>query len=64
MGTPLVDGAHVAVEWWATFLEDGDPITLPGVLLLSFGPDGLCTLLRENWCYEVGDRARRSRVGA
>ena len=52
MGTPLVDGSHVAVEWWASFREDGDPITLPGVLLLAFGRDGLCTLLRENWCYE------------
>jgi hypothetical protein len=56
MGTPLIDGDRVAVEWWTTFAEkDGGPTTLPGVLLLEFHGD-LCRVLRENWCYESGSR--------
>lgn len=55
MGTPLVDGDQVAVEWWATWVEDGEvPVTLPGVLLLRFANDGLCRSLRENWAYASG----------
>ena len=55
MGTPLVDGNRVAVEWWARFAEAEAPITLPGVLLLEFRGER-CRVLRENWCYEEVDR--------
>lgn len=54
MGTPYVDGDRVAVEWWATMLEDGEPVTLPGCLLLRFAPDGRCTELREYWNRAIG----------
>jgi hypothetical protein len=56
MGTPFIDGNRVAVEWWATMTDEGETYTLPGCLLLRFGPDGLCTELREYWNLERGDR--------
>lgn len=49
MGTPFVDGNRVAVEFWTTMLAGGEPLTLPGCLLLRFDDDGLCTDLREYW---------------
>lgn len=56
MGDPLVDGDRVAVEWWTTMLDtsEDEDLTLPGVLLLRFGPDGLCRSLREYWAFEPG----------
>jgi ketosteroid isomerase-like protein len=54
MGTPIVAGDRVAVEWWATMREDGEEITLPGCLLLRFAPDGRCASLREYWHVEPG----------
>jgi ketosteroid isomerase-like protein len=54
MGTPIVDGNKVAVEWWATMRDDGEEITLPGCLLLRFAPDGRCEALREYWHVEPG----------
>jgi ketosteroid isomerase-like protein len=52
-GDPLVDGDRVAAEWWTTMIDEGDPVTLPGVLLLDF-EDGRCRALREYWAYERG----------
>jgi hypothetical protein len=40
MGRPFVDGSRVAVEWWTTMVDDGDEVTLPGCLLLTFEADG------------------------
>jgi ketosteroid isomerase-like protein len=54
MGTPIVAGDRVAVEWWATMREDGEEITLPGCLLLRFAADGRCEALREYWHVEPG----------
>jgi hypothetical protein len=54
MGEPVVDGNVVAVEWWATM--DDAVVTLPGCLLLQFGPDGRCFDLREYWNVEAGRR--------
>jgi ketosteroid isomerase-like protein len=48
-GTPVVDGRRVAVEWWATLLNDGKPLTLAGEFLLLFADDGRCRELREYW---------------
>lgn len=56
MGTPLVDRDRVAVEWWTTMIDDGQPVTLPGCLLLRFAPDGRCVDLREYWNLERGRR--------
>lgn len=55
MGRPFVDGNRVAVEWWATMVDDDHvEVTLPGCLLLSFAEDGRCTDLREYWNLEQG----------
>ena len=54
MGSPFVDGDRVAAEFWTTMVNDGAEITLPGCLLLRFGPDGLCVALREYWHIEPG----------
>lgn len=54
MGRPFVDGARVAVEWWATMNDGDQEVTLPGCLLLRFGEDGRCRSLREYWQLEPG----------
>ena len=54
MGDPFVDGERVAAEFWTTLRSDGAEITLPGCMLLRFGPDGLCLALREYWHVEQG----------
>jgi len=54
MGTPIVVGDRVVVEWWATMRDDGQEITLPGCLLLRFASDGRCAALREYWHVEPG----------
>jgi len=53
-GSPVVHGNRVIVEWWATMRDDGADITLPGCLLLRFGPGGRCEELREYWHVEDG----------
>jgi hypothetical protein len=54
MGLPFVDGSRVTVEFWTNMLVAGDPVTLPGCLLLDFDPSGLCTSLREYWHFQPG----------
>ena len=54
MGKPFVDGDRVAIEWWATLLDNDIEMTLPGCLLLRFAPDGRCSHLREYWHLEGG----------
>jgi ketosteroid isomerase-like protein len=56
MGEPIREGDRAAVEWWTTMREDGEEVTLPGCLLLRFGPDGRCVELREYWHLEPGRR--------
>jgi hypothetical protein len=55
-GEPLVDGARAAVEWWASFREGGEDVTLAGTTVLRFGADGL---VAEHLDYWVGDDGRR-----
>ncbi len=53
MGSPFVDGRRVAVEWWATMIEEDEAVTLPGCLILRFADDGRCSDLREYWHLEA-----------
>lgn len=55
MGRPVVTAGRVAVEWWTTMIDpvDGE-VTLPGCLLLRFGPDGRCQDLWEYWQTKSG----------
>ena len=54
MGRPFADGDRVTVEFWTNMLVNGDPVTLPGCLLLDFDDDGLCWRLREYWHFVPG----------
>jgi limonene-1,2-epoxide hydrolase len=56
MGSAFGQGARVAVEWWATMVDGGEAVTLPGCLLLRFAADGRCADLREYWNLERGRR--------
>jgi len=40
-GEPIVDGDRAAVQWWASFLENGEEATYAGVSILRFDADGL-----------------------
>jgi ketosteroid isomerase-like protein len=44
---PRVDGDHAAVEYWAVTYPDGEPLTICGVTLLRFAPDGLVAEARD-----------------
>nr|MBA2296013.1 nuclear transport factor 2 family protein [Actinomycetota bacterium] len=48
-GPPIVSGEHAAVEWWATWTELGEPLTLAGVSLLRFDGDGSVVDHRDYW---------------
>jgi hypothetical protein len=43
----FVEGSRVAVEFWTTMRVDGDPVTLPGCLMLDFDDEWACRRLRE-----------------
>jgi limonene-1,2-epoxide hydrolase len=53
MGRPLVDGARVAVEWWAVVTRQGRQTTDCGALLLVFDEDR-CQGLWEYWMLGEG----------
>ena len=55
-GEPVVDGGRAAVEWWAALAEDGREITLAGVSMLRFGPDGRVVEQRDAWNQADGRR--------
>ncbi len=53
-GSPVLSGRRAAVEWWATMLQEAEPVTGPGCLVLIFDQDGLCQELREYWDEKPG----------
>lgn len=53
---PIVTGRRAAVEWWATYREGGEEVTLLGVTVLRFGDDGLVAQHTDYWA-ENGRRA-------
>jgi hypothetical protein len=53
-GRPVVDGNRVAVEWWATLVNDDVSVTLAGGFLLLVAEDGRCRELREYWILKEG----------
>jgi len=38
---PIVGANRAAVEWWATWLENGERLTVTGTTILRFRDDGL-----------------------
>ncbi|HEX2294132.1 MAG TPA: nuclear transport factor 2 family protein [Actinomycetota bacterium] len=49
LGRPFAAGASAAVEYWATFTEDGTPKTLAGCVLMSFDRSGAVRASRDYW---------------
>lgn len=54
VGSPVVDGERVAVEWWVSLEEDGTESTSTGTLFLTFDGEGFCSGLREVWMERPG----------
>ena len=48
-GEPLVSGRRAAVEWWASYREGGEEVSLAGVTVLRFGEDGLVLQHTDYW---------------
>ena len=49
IGAPIVAGDRAAVEWWAAVVENDVEITLAGVSVLRFDPQGMVTEQRDSW---------------
>lgn len=48
-GEPIAAGNRAAVEWWATWVEKGQRLTLAGATVLRFDPDGRVVDHRDYW---------------
>ena len=48
-GEPVTAGDRAAVEWWASWAEEGQGLTLAGVTILRFDPQGLVVNHRDYW---------------
>jgi hypothetical protein len=48
-GEPIVDGDRAAVEWWGTWVENGQRLTLAGTTVLRFDAGGLVVDHRDYW---------------
>jgi hypothetical protein len=46
---PIVGESRAAVEWWASWTEEGRALTMAGVTLLSFDEDGFVLDQRDYW---------------
>lgn len=55
-GVPVVAGDRAVVEYWAVLVENGREVTIAGVSLLRFEPDGLVSSQRDYWALEPGAR--------
>jgi hypothetical protein len=48
-GEPVAAGDRAAVEWWATWIEEGRRLTLAGATVLRFDADGQVVDHRDYW---------------
>lgn len=48
-GEPIVAGSRAAVQWWASWVEGGLPISMAGVTILRFDDSGLVVDHRDYW---------------
>jgi steroid Delta-isomerase len=48
-GQPVAGGGRAAVEWWASWVEDGRELTLAGATFLRFDDDGRVVDHRDYW---------------
>ena len=45
----VVEGGRAAVEWWASWTENGHPLTLAGATMVAFDDDGLVARITDFW---------------
>jgi hypothetical protein len=55
-GEPMVAGDRATVEYWAILVEQGEEVTIAGVSLLRFDPEGRVRAQRDYWTLERGGR--------
>ena len=48
-GEPVVDGDRAAIQWWASFLENGIEVTYAGTSVLRFNDVGLVVDEWDTW---------------
>jgi hypothetical protein len=53
-GEPVVCGQRAAVEWWGSWTEDGQTVTLAGATMLRFDQEGKVVDHRDYWNQESG----------
>ena len=51
-GEPVAASERAAVEWWASWEEGGEQLTLAGISLVRFDEHGLVTDQRDYWNQE------------
>lgn len=55
-GEPVVVADRATVEYWAILVEKGEEVTIAGVALLRFDPEGRVRVQRDYWSLEPGGR--------
>ncbi len=53
-GAPLTSGDRAAVEWWASWIEDGQDVTLAGTTVLRFDAEGRVVEHVDYWVEREG----------
>lgn len=53
-GEPIVDGDRAAIQWWASFVENGEEVTYAGTSILRFDGDGLVVDEWDSWAHADG----------
>ena len=53
-GEPVASGDRAAVEWWASWVEDGEELTMTGTTVLRFDARGLVVDHRDYWNQREG----------
>jgi SnoaL-like domain len=48
-GEPIAAADRAAIEWWATWIEEGRRLTLAGTTVLRFDSDGQVVDHRDYW---------------
>jgi predicted SnoaL-like aldol condensation-catalyzing enzyme len=48
-GEPIVAGQSAAVQWWASWIEGAQPLTMAGVTILRFDDEGKVVEHRDYW---------------
>ena len=48
-GDPIAADGRAAVEWWASWIENGRPLTYAGTTVLRFDDDGKVVDQRDYW---------------